>query len=1230
MKHFFRNIAVFLLISIISSCASIEPYFKISSDKTFASNDSKEIDSEVFLVGDIGTSSNLSDQDDVVSLIKHQLDPSRDNQTVVFLGNSIDKNGLPDEHQASRQDVIASMKKCMQELKSATDRVYFIPGSYEWNNGKRYTVEALEETEKFMESLGGKKMLYPHNGCGEPKVIELTDDLILVLIDSQWLIQGDRSKERSKSGCDVDNTAEFMTALQDVLKSHRRKNVVIAAHHPIYSNGRVAGNYSIKNHLLPLPVLGSLITGMRKLGVSQQKMSHPQYEAYRSSIQTVLNNFKGVTYVSSHENNLQHKADGENNYIIAGSGSQVEYVRQGGAMDFSYMNKGFAKIVHYKNLEMWLEFIVPEEGNPTGKVVYRKLLHKKLPPEIKPQEYHAADKDCPPTVKKQASTLYDLNSKLFFGEHYRKAWSAEIEVKTLLIDLEHGGLKPVQEGGGFQTKSLRLENENGEQFVLRTIDKDVSLIVPPALQNSFAAAIVQDGISSSHPYGFLAVPGLAEAAGIYHTNPQVVFVPGQKALGEYNDDYANKMYLYEERVGGNTSKVNSFGNTPKTISSLDLIDKLQKSAKHKIDGEWAMRSRLFDIIIGDWDRHEDQWRWATFKKDGKTLYRPIPRDRDQAFFFNDGLIHKLGTHPYFNPQLRIYKHEPDNLGGLTFNARYFDRTFLNQVTREQMVQIAKELQERLTDEVIKEAFTAWPKEIRELDEAIIIDKIKYRRDNLIRFANEYSDLLESTIYVHGTDDKDEFILTALENNKLDVKVYRVEKGEKELLFSRVVNGEKTKELQLYGLTDKDKFSYEGEFKNKVKVRIIGGGGSDKIQNTSVNKMIVYDTPKGIEQTGDNLKDKTSNKRGINTYNRRDWNLNRSFHFPMPTFYTDEGIGVSYNALFKNFGFRKKPFKEEHQLTAAYFTRNSAFLFSYDGVFKQLIGNWDFKVEALFTGPTFTQYYYGLGNKYIDYEEVFPTIEEAENNTFHIVKGTTLDINPKFILPMKNGQEFSINPSYEYFDLESSNDEDRFYLLPEANIPKEEFDVKHYVALGVNYNSTRLDNTVVPRRGFVIDVGTDYKLNTQETEFSNITFSSNIATYIPFNQRKTIVLAMNMGGSHTEGEIELFHYNYLSNMSRLRGFRTNRFSGQSIAYHATDLRVGVFEKKGTVPLRLGVFGAFDYGRAWFDGDSGTGSSDWHTSVGGGIYITPLDLFGFKFGYYQGEDDSQIIIGGGLTF
>ena len=75
---------------------------------------------------------------------------------------------------------------------------------------------------------------------------------------------------------------------------------------------------------------------------------------------------------------------------------------------------------------------------------------------------------------------------------------------------------------------------------------------------------------------------------------------------------------------------------------------LYKDNDNYVDQQWVLKSRLFDLYIGDWDRHDDQWRWARFNVKGKgKMYRPIPRDRDNAFFINQGLIMSIVKTPFF-------------------------------------------------------------------------------------------------------------------------------------------------------------------------------------------------------------------------------------------------------------------------------------------------------------------------------------------------------------------------------------------------------------------------------------------------------------------------------------------------------------------------------------------------------------------------------------------------------
>src|SRR5437868_3901543 len=47
---------------------------------------------------------------------------------------------------------------------------------------------------------------------------------------------------------------------------------------------------------------------------------------------------------------------------------------------------------------------------------------------------------------------------LFWGKHYRREWSTPVTVSKFYIDTALGGLIPAKEGGGRQTKTLRLKD----------------------------------------------------------------------------------------------------------------------------------------------------------------------------------------------------------------------------------------------------------------------------------------------------------------------------------------------------------------------------------------------------------------------------------------------------------------------------------------------------------------------------------------------------------------------------------------------------------------------------------------------------------------------------------------------------------------------------------------------------------------------------------------------------
>ena len=256
-------------------------------------------------------------------------------------------------------------------------------------------------------------------------------------------------------------------------------------------------------------------------------------------------------------------------------------------------------------------------------------------------------------VRVKASDQYAAGKsrQKIFGENYRTAWSQEIEVPVIDLATESGGLTITQKGGGMQTLSLRLEDSDGREYVLRSIEKFPEKAVPEMFRKTFVQDLVQDQISAAHPYAATVIPPLADAAGIYHTNPKIVYIPDDPRLGIYRDDFANTMALYEERPAGDWSDKAFFGNSEDIVNTSKVLEKQLKDNENRADQTFVLRCRLFDLWIGDWDRHDDQWRWAKFESRKASFIAGSPR-QGSGIFLNEGIIPKLWSRRWALPSLR--------------------------------------------------------------------------------------------------------------------------------------------------------------------------------------------------------------------------------------------------------------------------------------------------------------------------------------------------------------------------------------------------------------------------------------------------------------------------------------------------------------------------------------------------------------------------------------------------
>jgi hypothetical protein len=459
----------------------------------------------------------------------------------------------------------------------------------------------------------------------------------------------------------------------------------------------------------------------------------------------------------------------------------------------------------------------------------------------------------------------------FFGKHYRQIWAQPIGIKVFDIGSEEGKMMINKKGGGFQTLSLKLSDSHNKKFVIRTIDKDESTALPPLIRKTFIKGILKDQTSALNPYAALVVAPLSEAAGLFHTNPRLYFIPYDQRFGQYAKEFEGRVVIFEEYPDSSWANTKNFGFARDIINSEHLLKKRFTDQKMKVDERMLAKARLFDIWIGDWDRHIDQWRWAEFKQGEFKIYKPIARDRDMAFFkLNDsGILPIIATK--INKKLQSFNFDFGNLEGLTKNGRYIDHLFLSNLKESDFREIADNLKMLMTDQVIEKAIATWPTAIYEKDGLEIIEKLKARRNRLTAEALSFYKQISREALVVGTDEEETIEVSRMNDEETQVKMYD---QANQIIYNRIFTNDVTEIISIYMLDGNDKITVSGKVRKGITIEIYGGKGNDSLIDNSEVKGLrkrtkIYDTISGNTiEPGNEAEDKTSNDPCILDFDRK--------------------------------------------------------------------------------------------------------------------------------------------------------------------------------------------------------------------------------------------------------------------------------------------------------------------------------------------------------------------------
>jgi hypothetical protein len=781
--------------------------------------------------------------------------------------------------------------------------------------------------------------------------------------------------------------------------------------------------------------------------------------------------------------------------------------------------------------------------------------------------------------------------RIFWGDHWRSAWTEELRVPVLDLERYAGGLTPLSSGGRKQTKSLWFRGADGLPYAFRSVFKYASAVVPEVFRGTFVEYIAQDQMSTQFPAGALVADSILTSAGVLHARPELVVLPDDSSLGPFRDEFAGELGLLQQRPEDDDEWIASFAGAEEIIGGREMIGLAHNDPRQRVDARAFLMARLIDIYLGDWDRHAGQWRWARFGADSTPGWKPIPEDRDQVFARISGLFPSFARTRF--QDLSSFGRTYDDVVRLHYTARFLDRLFLTGLERPAWDSAAAHLASRVTDGVIAGSVARLPGPLRDVAGEDLRSALEERRDNLPRIAAEFYELLARQPYVHATNAADIAEVSA-EEGATRVTLRDARPGSEPYLSRRFVTDE-TREIRLFLWGGDDRVVVRGAPGLPVQVRIVGGDGDDEYHfATRTGNVRLYD------QAGTN---RLSGATGSIRLNEKPYDppvLVPPSGAPAPPrhwgthgypmigggYNPDFGLIVGGGYTWNHYGFRKDPFGSQIRLSGAVATKGRG---SLDLQTDFRFENSRFFVRANPYGSSLEILnFYGVGN---DTERL-----PGASKDFYEVLWTVLRADVEVGWDLGPRATVALGGAFQYSN--ETDDPDSFIgQLPdlygrEGFIQTSGFLRFHLATdrpglfeLASPAPSARLEvlGRVVPALGDVTDT---YGLAQGQASAA-----------IPIGLRRS-ELGFRVGGKRVWGDAPWFDLAYIGGAENLRGWPTQRFAGDASLYGGGELRLDLFDYRLLLPSSFGILGLFDLGRVWLDGDSPGG---FHIGYGGGIWI-----------------------------
>ena len=1094
----------------------------------------------------------------------------------------------------------------IKRLKKVYDKVYLIPGDTEW---VFLGPEGIKELDNYLADQFSQDILIPDNACGELEIKEISDDWNLAAIDSKWYFSNWNNDNLFNRGCKIRDRNRFWIHIGEGLSKEKNKMLVFFTYHPPIRFDNSAGYLSWRDHLLPIPVASTIFHSIKCYSCSYEDANHPRYQKYSSQIKDAVNLEPNIITISAGGNYLMDHIVEDHHYLNINSSDQSEFISK-------------KRVAWQSSKAAYLVLSEVEDGIKTDWYSMRndhlirsdiKLRNEEIIDTLSQVSYEY-DKLRMDTVLAPVLTqgnITKLNGKLL-GDlntdfHY-------LPVKAPVLDLStfESGLNPTSIEGGQQSLSVRLESKDGTEYIARTIERAVTKLVPPPFDLAPAKGLVRYYFTATNPFGFLVSSSLEASLDLYRTDPSLMYLPKQELLKPYNDEIGGKLVLMRASALGDNEETDLLANSKEIISSNHFIEEyLDNHAKP--DASLYLKVRLLDMLINDWDRHENQWSWAKKSNSEGTVntYYPIPKDRDEALSNYNGWL--LSFTRQFVPLLFPLKPFDDELSTnditwMHYVASYLDKLILTDLSKAEWDKVVNEFTTQINDASIVEAVNQLPGQLSVEVKEDIKAKLKQRLVDIDQTANIFYNLIRDEAVIFGSTKADSIVITN-ESNGAMVSVWSLdEKGNSYKKVQNFYENQQSKEIWIYTLDGDDQFHIDGEGTNKIKIRLMGGFGNDlyNVSNQNRHRVHIYDTPNNAE-INTNADVVISFNNEIVSLNRKDFMQNYDWYLPVLNFNTDDGILMGLMHSWNSYGFKSKI---TQTVMASYgYLRNSSLL-DYSIIFQNDLKKLDKFINLTYFGPRYEFNFFGFGNG-IERDEDQP-------NEFYFVRQARATFDAGVVKPINDIASLALSIDASGTELQMV--ENRF--LTQNTVETEIFDRQYFAGLKLQYQLKNFDSRLKPENGvsLISILNAQKHLNMGNRDFIRLDIEGTF--FKSFGENSKVVFGTSVAYRKVLGNPFFYQAPFIGGDTGLRGFNRERFYGDESFSHKSDVYIHLTDRSWEQDKRnsWGISLSLDHGRVWSDQDV---LDTWFINYGFGVFFSPLDVATINGGIFFSQDGNQRI-------